>query len=192
MIAHKACGGLGVQFPLPENLNHFSVRFGTSREGGSPICQWISSVIRPGPFFSTDLTPNDPLFYSVHTQWLLFFYFCIKFYYTNCKFWGIYQFYGNFSIKLANFGLKLHFLHTEWQGVHNKKHPISLVPSMNDPFLKNSYTKCPLPSFSSRGKLGNGEWQGMANSAISYRRVKVIKWFHPRMLTPPMARVNTN
>ena len=32
------------------------------------------------PFFYADPTPNDPLFYSVHTQWPPFFHFCMKFY----------------------------------------------------------------------------------------------------------------
>ena len=44
-----------------------------------------------------------------------------------------------------------------------------------------------------RGKLGNGERWGMANRVISCRRgKKAIKCFHPWMLTPLMARVNTN
>ena len=49
-------------------------------------------------------------------------------------------------------------------------------------------------------KLGSlaGESLGMANDGkrrtgqYIVERVKVIKCFHPRMLTPPMGRVNTN
>ena len=35
----------------------------------------------------------------------------------------------------------------------------------------------------------DGEWR---TGQYLIEGVKVIKWFHPRMLTPPMARVNTN
>ena len=53
------------------------------------------------------------------------------------------------------------------------------------PLTKSSVTKC-------RGKLGmanNGEWR-----TVQYlvEGVKVIKCFHPSMITPPMGRVNTN
>ena len=44
-----------------------------------------------------------------------------------------------------------------------------------------------------RGKLG--EWRTMGNGEQRndlVEGVKVIKCFHPRMLTPPMVRVNTN
>ena len=39
------------------------------------------------------------------------------------------------------------------------------------------------------GMTNDGEWR---TGQYLVEGVKVIKCFHPRMLTPPMARVNTN
>ena len=39
------------------------------------------------------------------------------------------------------------------------------------------------------GMANDGEWR---TGQYLIEGVKVIKSFHPRMLTPPMARVNTN
>ena len=66
--------------------------------------------------FTQILHPMTPLFSSVHTQWLPFFHFSIKFYIQIAKvsralraFWEIHKFGGNFNIELANVGWKLNF-----------------------------------------------------------------------------------
>ena len=46
-----------------------------------------------------------------------------------------------------------------------------------------------LPIGESWGMANDGEWR---TGQYLVEEVKVIKCFHPRMLTPPMARVNTN
>ena len=102
-----------------------------------------------------------PFFYSVHTQWPLFFHFCIKFYIKIANFCTLrahFEKFNNFvailTEKLQNLPLEIAFLHTEWPpflGAHTKKAPIFLVPTPNDPlFSTKSYTECPLFSFSSR------------------------------------------
>ena len=109
-----------------------------------------------------------------YTQWLPFlfspypmtpfFCFCIKFYIQIANFGVLcthFEKFNNFTsiinIKFANFGLKFHFLHTEWPDPHFwestlKKRPnFFFVPSTNDPFfLMKSYTQCQHLSFSGR------------------------------------------
>ena len=70
------------------------------------------------PLYYADLTPNNPPFFFSPHPMTPFFSTFISILHTNCKFlhafWEIYQFCGNFNKKLANLGLKLHFLHTKW------------------------------------------------------------------------------
>ena len=105
------------------------------RDGGTPICRWISSACQWTPFFYTDLTPNDPLFCSGHTQWPPFFHSCIEFCIHNCKFscalhafWEIYKFCGHFNTKFAN---NLQILHTKWPPIFGSPHRMTLFFQQN-------------------------------------------------------------
>ena len=68
------------------------------------------------PLFHAELTPNDPPFFLSPHPKTPFFYFRIKFYIqiaNFCAFRANFEkstnFCGNFNIKFANSGLKLHF-----------------------------------------------------------------------------------
>ena len=56
-------------------------------------------------------------------------------------------------------------------------------------FCNDTNQKPRKPIGESWGMANDGEWR---TGQYLVEGVKVIKCFHPRMLTPPMARVNTN
>ena len=104
----------------------------------------IDCLSLDSPFYA-DLTPDDPLFSSVHTQWPPFFHFCEEFYVHIRDFRGggalrafreNYRFHCNFNKKFENFGLKLHWMNPVF-GVHFKTHPIffSFEPTPYNPFF---------------------------------------------------------
>ena len=103
-------------------------------EGGTPICRWISSACQWTPFFYTDLTPNDPLFCSGHTQWPPFSTLVLNFAYTIANFRALcmhFEKLTNFVVILTqNLQIICKFCtlndppflgaHTEWPSFFNK------------------------------------------------------------------------
>ena len=110
-------------------------------------------VNRPPPHYA-DLTPNNPLFSSVHIQWPLF-PVSYQILHTNCKFsralrsfWEICQFCSNFNVKFANFVLKLHFCSLSdphfWESTSKKDQIFRSQHRMTPLFnLRKSHTECP-------------------------------------------------
>ena len=96
------------------------------------------------PLFHADLTPNDPLFPSVHAQWPPFFpTFVSNFTYKLQIFTRFACILKNFNIKFANFGRKLHFCTVNdphFRESTSKKDPIFLKPTQNDPFFQQNLT----------------------------------------------------
>ena len=112
-------------------------------------CLSIGSLI-----FTLILNPMTPFFLSPHPM-TPFFPLLYQILQTNCKFlhawctfWEIYQFCGNFNIKFANFGLKLHFCLLNdpkfWKS-NSEKIPFFLEPTLNDPpfFQRKLTTNAP-------------------------------------------------
>ena len=118
---------------------------------GRHIYVYHVNVRTPGvtrPHFYANLTANNPMFSSVHTQWppypLLY-----QILHTNCQFsctlhafWEILQFGSNFSVKFVNFGLKLHFctLNDSLFGEFTPKRPHIFGAHTNWPLFQRHLT----------------------------------------------------
>ena len=127
------------------------------------------------------MTPFFPLLYQIlHTN--------CKFSCGLCAFWEIYKFCGNFNTKFANFGLKLHSLHTKWPpflGVHNKKIKYFRAqtewPSFFNEILHRMppisffIFKCPSSSVARAYQNGNFLWR----KSISCWEKNQVKWLCP-------------
>ena len=99
-------------------------------------------------FFYANLTPNDPLFSSVHTQCdPLFSTFVSMFACTNYKLSSriseIYQILLYYNIHFANFGLKLHICtlnDPHFGGPHQKRSHFLGSPYRMTPFFQRNLT----------------------------------------------------
>ena len=90
------------------------------------------------PFYANKITPNDPFFTTVHTQWLFF-----------SKLQGKISNFCQFSAEKGNFSLKFDNIYTKWppmlESLH-KKVNFFRIPYPMTPFFimfMKFYTECP-------------------------------------------------
>ena len=111
-------------------------------------------------YFTPTLHPMTPFFHSVHTQWPLFFHFCIKFFIKVANFCALRAHFEKFNDFVAILTENLQILpwnctFAHWMtpisGSPHQQSPHFLVLTPNDAlFTTKSYTERPLFSFSGR------------------------------------------